>query len=204
MTADILTPRLYLKTLSAAQLELCLKNLPKLEAELGISTAKDVIDINVTRAINMKLAKMAEIAVERHDWLSYWMIVVKSEGRGIGLIGFKGYPDADGKTEVGYGIGAAYRNQGYVTEALKALTIWAFTFPECRVLTASAVSNPASEKVLQKSGWKKVRQHASSSDWETSRINFTSTHPSSGLKTILYPFAKDVSTIDTMPFRAQY
>jgi len=103
--------------------------------------------------------------------LTYWLIIIKLEKRGAGLIGFKGYPDTDGKTEIGYGIDAAYRSQGYMTEALKAITIWAFEFTDCRALTASTVSNPASEKVLQKSGWAKVRQGDNASDWETSRLN---------------------------------
>lgn len=133
---------------------------------MGFPISRDVIDSNVIRAINMKLEKMALVDKQYHDWFTYWLIVIMAKPAGAGFIGFKGLPDENGKVEIGYGIDAVYRNQGYMTEALNALTEWAFRHPECRALTATAVFNPASERVLQKSGWQKVRQAEQSSDWE--------------------------------------
>jgi ribosomal-protein-alanine N-acetyltransferase len=166
MSSELITPRLRLVALNANELGLFLDNTTKLETSLGLPIARDIIDTNVTRAINMKLTKMAEINPALHDWFTYWLMVIREIPAGVGLIGFKGNPGADGKAEVGYGIAAAYRNRGYMTEALQALSPWAFTHPGCRVLTATTVSNPASEKVLQKAGWQKVRQNDKSSDWQ--------------------------------------
>jgi ribosomal-protein-alanine N-acetyltransferase len=169
MYEKLSTPRLILISLSSSQLRKCLENPSALEAELGFSIAKGVIDANVVRAINMKLSKMVEIDVRFHDWLTYWLIVIKQVLVGAGLIGFKGYPDSDGKSEVGCGIDPAYQNKGYMTEALKALSEWAFSNPDCKVLTATTVINPASDKVLLKTGWKRVRQENESLDWELHR-----------------------------------
>ena len=166
MPAKLVTPRLFLIPLSVSQLDKCLNNPESLEIELDFSIARGVIDTNVVRAINMKLAKMASVDVRNHDWLTYWLIVIKAGPVGAGLIGFKGYPDNEGKSEIGYGIDPAYRNKEYMTEALEALSKWAFSRPECRILTATTVINPASEKVLQKCGWQKVLQKNESSDWE--------------------------------------
>jgi RimJ/RimL family protein N-acetyltransferase len=166
MPNELFTARLHLKALSAAQLERYLLDPTELEAELGLSLSKTIVDANVTRAINMKVAKITQADSQIHDWLTYWLIIVKLARFGAGLIGFKGYPDARGKAEIGYGIDERYRNQGYVTEALQAICEWAFMDPHCRTLTASTVRNPASERVLQKAGWQKVRQEAGSSDWE--------------------------------------
>jgi [ribosomal protein S5]-alanine N-acetyltransferase len=173
MTSQINTARLSLRALSAIQLERCIKNIAGLEAELGIFIPPSVVDANVTRAINIKLTKMALVDSRLHDWFTYWLIVVKAVPAGAGFIGFKGYPDADGKAEIGYGIDSTYRNQGYVTEALQALGRWALARPECRALTATTVSNPASERVLEKSGWQKVRQADGSSDWEIQKLSFS-------------------------------
>jgi ribosomal-protein-alanine N-acetyltransferase len=166
MPLKLTTTRLQLIPLSAAQLKKCLIDSASLGKELGFPVSKDMVDNNVVRAINIKLTKMAEIDATIHDWYTYWLIVIKAVPVGAGLIGFKGYPDAAGKTEIGYGIDAAYQNKGYMTEALQSLSDWAFLHPECCILTATTVINPASEKVLQKAGWRKVRQQNGSSDWE--------------------------------------
>jgi len=152
--------------LSATQLERLLNDPAELEAELGFPVSREIIDANVTRAINLKLGKMTADAAGLHSWFTYWLVAIRAIPAGAGLIGFKGCPGLDGRAEVGYGLGPAYRDKGYMTEALGAMSQWAFRHPECRALTASAVSNPASEKVLQKSGWHKVSRSEKSSNWE--------------------------------------
>jgi ribosomal-protein-alanine N-acetyltransferase len=169
MSSELNTPRLRLLALTLDQLQSCLSDPEKLTAETGVPISRDVIDANVVRAIKMKLQKMTQADTEYHDWFTYWLIIIKPDLLGAGFIGFKGLPDKSGKAEIGYGIDSAYRNQGYVTEALKALTDWAFKDPECRAMTATAVSNPASERVLQKAGWQKTGQIGQKSDWEINR-----------------------------------
>jgi ribosomal-protein-alanine N-acetyltransferase len=166
MPAELCAPRLRLMALSAAQLGDCLNNLAALEAKLGFPISNKVIDANVTRAINLKLAKMATVDTRFHHWFTYWLIVIKDVSIGAGLIGFKGYPNEHGETEIGYGIDASFHNQGYMTEALTALCQWAFEHPECQAITATSVSNPASARVLQKLNWHKIRQKNGCTDWE--------------------------------------
>jgi RimJ/RimL family protein N-acetyltransferase len=101
-----------------------------------------------------------------HVWFTYWLIVIKDSPFGAGLIGFKGYPNAEGETEIGYGLDEAYWNRGYMTEALQALRDWAFSHQECRVIIAETVSNPASERVLQKLGWQRVTEKDDSTFWK--------------------------------------
>jgi ribosomal-protein-alanine N-acetyltransferase len=166
---ELSNARLTLKPLSASQLALFLSDQATLSTDLKMPICQDIIDGNVTRAINIKLARMANVDFGLHEWCTYWLIIIRVVPVGAGLIGFKGYPDTEGKTEIGYGIGAAYRNQGYMTEALGLMCGWAFTHYECQVLTAKAVSNPASARVLAKAGWQKIRQGEKSSDWELHR-----------------------------------
>jgi [ribosomal protein S5]-alanine N-acetyltransferase len=166
MPLELNSPRLRLIALSAGQLEGCLNNIPALSSELGFPISNKMIDANVIRAINMKLKKMLATDGCLHAWFTYWLIVIKDKPTGVGLIGFKGYPNARGETEIGYGIDASVRNQGYMTEAIKALSQWAFSQPECRAITASSVSNPASERVLQKLKWRKIGQKDGTTDWD--------------------------------------
>lgn len=175
MTTELSTERLRLVALNVRQLSQILNNRTDLENELGVPILSDVIDVNVTRAVNMKLDKMANADERLHSWYTYWLIIVKEIPIGAGLIGFKSFPDGAGTTEVGYGIGASFRNQGYMTEALQALCRWAFNDCQCHKLTAQGVSNPASERVLLKSGWQKVNRTKNSSVWEIRKLNTQAT-----------------------------
>jgi RimJ/RimL family protein N-acetyltransferase len=171
----ITTPRFSLAPLSYSQLERCLSDLPALEAELGFSIAREVIDENVTRAMGMKLAKMESLPLEKHPWQTYWLIVVSEpEKVGAGFIGFKGYLNDRGEVEVGYGIAPQFQGKGYTTEALRALCTWAFKDPACRAISATTVVNPASNRVLYKVGAQIVDAHEGKMDWKIHRLGFKS------------------------------
>lgn len=176
----IQTPRLSLFPLTYSQLERCLSDLPALEAELGFPVVRDIFDENVTRAIGMKLAKMESLPFELHPWQTYWMVVISESDRfgprgertGAGLIGFKGYLNAIGEVEVGYGISPQFQGQGYTTEALRALCTWAFRDSACRAIKATTVVNPASNRVLHKVGAQIVDAHEGKMDWKIYRLGF--------------------------------
>lgn len=81
-------------------------------------------------------------------------LVRKTDRRAIGAIGVKGQPDAQGRLDIGYGLNPEAWNQGYATEAVRALTARLLGRPDVRVVTAeTAVDNPASARVLEKSGF---------------------------------------------------
>jgi ribosomal-protein-alanine N-acetyltransferase len=160
------TPRLRLLALPLAQLRLCLDDLPALEAELGMSISQGVFSLRVQRAIGMKIDKMQKAEPARHDWFTYWLIVVKRENLGAGLAGFKGYPDAAGKSEIGYGLDPAYQGQGYMSEAVRALVDWALQHPDCKAVTATGVTNPVSRRLLEKLGARLVEESGQGSSWE--------------------------------------
>lgn len=162
----ISTPRLSLVCLTASQLESCLGDLSALEVELGFPIAREVIDANVVRALGMKLVKLSVMPLERHPWQSYWLIVLKETSVGIGLIGFKGYPNAEGETEIGYGVAPQYQGKGYMTEAVRALCDWAFSHPFVSAVTAITVTNPASNRVLEKVGARIVSVDEKSINWK--------------------------------------
>ena len=166
MSADLITPRLRLKSLSMEQLRLSFNDRKALERELGFPISEGIIEANVPRAINIKLGKMDATDPLLHDWLTYWLVIVKEARIGVGLIGFKGVPDEAGSVEVGYGIDALFQNKGYMTEALAALCEWAFSQAECRRVTATTVVNPASERLLQKSGFRLTAKDDRSTSWE--------------------------------------
>ncbi|WP_411682721.1 GNAT family N-acetyltransferase [Clostridium thailandense] len=104
---------------------------------------------SVKLAISKKLIKMKNIDKNLHKWYTYWMIINKENEKGIGFIGFKGIPDENSYSEVGYSISASYRKQRFMTEALERLVKWAYGFQYCRGITAQVLkTNVGSNKVL--------------------------------------------------------
>jgi len=89
---------------------------------------------------------------EQWEWYAIWMIELK-DGTHIGELCFKGI-DSDGVVEIGYGITEQYQEHGYATEAVKALSSWAFQEPKVLAIEAEIDDkNIASKKVLEKCGF---------------------------------------------------
>ena len=89
---------------------------------------------------------------EQWEWYAIWMIELK-DGTHIGEMCFKGI-DSDGVVEIGYGIMEQYQDHGYATEAVKAISNWAFQEPKISSIEAEIDSkNIASKKVLEKCGF---------------------------------------------------
>ena len=170
--SQLKTERLRLLALTRPQLALVLGNPAALEQELDIPFSRQLLADPVPRAINMKLAKMDEVAENLHRWYTYWLIVIAAEPFGAGMAGFKGTPDEDGAVEIGYGIDEAYRRQGYMTEAVRALIDWAFTDPNCHTVTALGVlrTNIGSNRVLTNAGMRIFREDAETQDWRVDKV----------------------------------
>lgn len=77
------------------------------------------------------------------------------DGEAVGAIGIELKDDVHHRSaEIGYWLGEAYWGKGIVTEALDALTDWAFEhFDLCRIFANVFEWNPASQRVLEKAGY---------------------------------------------------
>ena len=168
---EIQTERLKLIALTLDQLRLCLAAPQQLERELGLPVPRIVMSEPVPRAIGLKIAKMAGAEVKNHPWYTYWLVVISPQTVGAGLVGFKGQPNDQGEVEIGYGIDSAYRNQGYTTEAVKAMIAWAFQQPQCRSIIAldTAKSNIASNRVSEKAGMTVYQETEDTLSWRITR-----------------------------------
>ena len=89
---------------------------------------------------------------DQWEWYAIWMIELK-DGTHIGELCFKGL-DANGIAEIGYGICEEYQNNGYATEAVKAVVEWALNEPDVTAVEAETdPENAASKRVLEKCGF---------------------------------------------------
>ena len=86
-------------------------------------------------------------------WYAPWKMTLKDSQEFIGDLCFKG-PVKNHSVEIGYGIQPEYEGRGYTTEALQALTKWAFGQKDVVFVEAeTAPDNKASQRVLEKCGF---------------------------------------------------
>ena len=103
------------------------------------------------------------------DWWSY-LVIHRQDVRLIGTCGYKGPPDPKGAIEIGYEIADAYQNNGYGTEAARALCEFGFAQPGVHVIIAQTLAEEnASCKILRKLGFQFVQEKVDIEDgliWE--------------------------------------
>jgi len=81
-------------------------------------------------------------------------VVRKSGNQCIGMVGVGLKPELDNEVEIGYLVADEYQNQGYITEAGRAMSDWAFAHMPLPYLVAIVRhDNPASSRVIEKLGF---------------------------------------------------
>ncbi|QAA32189.1 GNAT family N-acetyltransferase [Clostridium manihotivorum] len=97
----------------------------------------------------------------------FWMIVKKDSMKVVGDIGFKGKPDEKGEIEVGFGLVENERGKGFGFEALRAITDWAFSQKNVKVIKADClIDNRPSARILEKVGMKEINRDQDLIYWE--------------------------------------
>ena len=95
-------------------------------------------------------------SLSRRGLPSSWAVTLRDSGKVIGTIGFMWYSDVNSAAEIGYSFSKAHWNIGYATEALRAVLRSVFAVrPVNRLEAQHDLRNPASGRVMEKSGMKK-------------------------------------------------
>lgn len=81
-----------------------------------------------------------------------WAIVLKELGEPIGGIDVVRIYENTGAAEIGYDIGREWWNKGIMTEAFRAVIPYLFDIGFNQIRACHAVKNPASGRVMEKSG----------------------------------------------------
>jgi uncharacterized repeat protein (TIGR04076 family) len=151
------TERLQLIPLSLKQMQLLLDNYQGLEAALGLPQTEQTLARRLRPVISHNIS-FVKNDPESHIWYTYWVMVLKAEQRLIGGCGFKGPADERNQVEIGYGTDDAFRNRGFMSEAVAGMVAWALSQPGvCSVRAETANTNVASMRVLQKVGFAPFR-----------------------------------------------
>lgn len=90
---------------------------------------------------------------ENRIWYAPWEMVRNDGGESIGDVDFKG-PARNHAVEIGYGVQPEYEGRGYTTEAVQAMTRWAFSQKDVVFVEAETdPGNKASQRILEKCGF---------------------------------------------------
>lgn len=90
-------------------------------------------------------------------WIHGYTLVEKASQTPVGTGAFKGLPSTEGVVEIAYGVDPEFRGSGFATEAAEALTAFAFSTGQVRVVRAHTLpESNASTRVLTKCGFKNV------------------------------------------------
>ena len=127
-----------------------LKIYPASKEQMGTFIAAQPVD--VLKEAYKEMLNGALTHPDQWEWYAIWMIELKN-GTHIGELCFKGLTP-DGIAEIGYGINDEYQRQGYASEAVKAVSEWAFQQPDVTALEAETDDeNIVSKRVLEKCGF---------------------------------------------------
>ncbi|PTM98163.1 RimJ/RimL family protein N-acetyltransferase [Streptomyces sp. VMFN-G11Ma] len=115
------------------------------------------------------MLKAYEGGVHRPEF-GVFALVRREDGRAVGGMGFHGVPDEDGRVEIGYDLAEGARGNGYATEALRALSDWAFARDDVHTLFATiARDNLPSQAVVTRAGFRQVGEEEEGLAYELPR-----------------------------------
>lgn len=164
------TNRLKIVPLTKEQFQLLLVGTDKMEQALGLTPSYERMDEETQMAMKYNYVEALRYP-DHYLWYANWQIILKSENKAIGSACFKHKPDKYGQVEIGYGTNSDYRNQGYMTEAVKALSEWALRQTNVNsVIAETYKDNPASMRVLEKCRMVKYKVTDTSLWWKLNNI----------------------------------
>lgn len=118
-----------------------------------IESLMEHIDNDELRAAYGEMLDGCKRDPENRVWYAPWKMILKDSQESVGDLCFKG-PVKNHSVEIGYGVQPEQEGRGYITEALQALTQWAFNQKDVVFVEAETVpDNKASQRVLEKCGF---------------------------------------------------
>jgi len=149
------TSRLTLLPLTLHQLRLHIADSIQLEASLGLPKGyRKVVEPLLSVIVHFTVPRLRDPA--RHPlYNTLWVAIDRQKQQIVADAKFKGEPDETGTVEIGYGTYPTFQRQGYMAEMVGGMVRWAGEQPGVlRVVADTDAENVASQKVLEKNGFR--------------------------------------------------
>lgn len=163
----IQTERLTLLPLTLAQLQWHVENSTRLEESLGLVPGhREVTEPLLSIITHFTIPRLKDPDLNPL-FQTIWIGWDRETGQIVADAKFKGEPDEDGVVEIGYGTYPVFQGRGYMTEMVGGLMAWASEQPGVRRIMADTdADNLASQRVLQKNGFRFVEETEGLLWWE--------------------------------------
>lgn len=153
----VTTERLIIKPLTLTQLQKYTLTDGSLEEEFQAHYIPRTITFELREAMEQTI--IPKLNESKNDYLysTLWVILAADSNHLVGDLCFIGEPNEEGEIEIGYGIHEAFRNKGYMKEAVKGMIQWASKQHRVKSIVAHTTkSNQASFILLQKNNFVKI------------------------------------------------
>ena len=161
------TERLFIFPLTYDQLILYLQAKGTLEEELNLNKGNQIIPQELLDAFHETILPSVADAEKNYQYSTLWTMVSKELNQMVGDLCFKGGPNARGEIEIGYGTHDEFQGKGYMTEAIGAISAWAFTQLDVKTILAETDhANLASHRTLDKNKFKPHKKVESMIWWK--------------------------------------
>lgn len=167
---NLVTTRLYLVPFKLEIVKAAIMGDAELASVLGITVLPNWADEEFSQGLPI-IADILCLNPLQSEWGWGSLIIHKAEKTLIGYVSLKIIPDATGNAtgslEIGYHIAPSYRQQGYASEAAKAMVDWAFCQPGVQSVTAGCdADNIGSKPVLEKIGMQLIETRNNGLIWQ--------------------------------------
>lgn len=126
----------------------------------------------LSRTISSYLVPYINVHQDAFLFATIWLMIHKDSKDVVGDIGFNAGPTEKGVIEVGYSTYPHFMNRGYMTEALAAMTTWAFAQPNVTIVIAQTdKGNAPSHRVLQKNNFEPFAEADQLYWWRLDKLN---------------------------------
>lgn len=170
---ELNSKRLRLIPLPLPQLKALIEGRYILESQLGLKhsnfslNAPDSFLQELREALAQYNLPQLQQKPEDFPWNAHWLIVHAKDNTGIGGMGLSGPPNEAGTVMLGYFIDKKYEGRGLCSEALAALLQWIFSDRRVtQVLADTLTEGIASQRVLQKNGFKLMNRVPEGLRWQ--------------------------------------
>lgn len=166
------TKRLIIRPLTYNQLVKYAKCDNSLEKELNLNPNSRIISDELKEALENTIIPNVADKNKNYLFSTLWTAISIAENLMVGDICIYGEPNELGEIEIGYGTYNEYQNKGYMTEIVGGIIEWLKTNSLVKsVIASTEKSNVASFKVLQKNGFVKSDEDATSIYWKLDFLN---------------------------------
>jgi RimJ/RimL family protein N-acetyltransferase len=148
-------PKNILRTLESRRMTLVAASAELVSADLE---SRSALGEALSMSVPMEFAWRQLQDPAEQGW-SFWYLASRRDSSGgnlqlLGICGFKGRPDEAGNVEIGYSVLSQFRNQGYATEAVGRLVVWAFSHQHVKEVCAETLPHlKQSIRVMEKNGF---------------------------------------------------